>query len=242
MEYTKAIIFSAAIVIAAFLLGNAYRSKYEAKGTIEVTGLGEKSFISDQIVWEGSFERQNMDLKSAYADIEQDKKMVEEYLSRNGVKAEDIIFKAVNTTTKLIPRYHSNGTYAGDDFGGYNLSISVQITSQEVEKIEQLSRNITELLNSGIQFYSQPPRYYYTKLADLKIELISKATEDAKTRINTISQVTGAKTRKLVDAQMGIFQITGKNSDEEYSWGGTFNTSSKEKKASITMKLRYRAG
>jgi hypothetical protein len=38
---------------------------------------------------------------------------------------------------------------------------------------------------------------------------------------------------------MGIFQITGQNSNEDYSWGGTYNTSSREKTASITMKLNY---
>ena len=38
---------------------------------------------------------------------------------------------------------------------------------------------------------------------------------------------------------MGIFQITGQNSGEEFSWGGTFNTESKNKTASITMKLTY---
>jgi uncharacterized protein len=38
---------------------------------------------------------------------------------------------------------------------------------------------------------------------------------------------------------MGIFQITAQNSNEDYSWGGTYNTASKEKTASITMKLNY---
>jgi hypothetical protein len=38
---------------------------------------------------------------------------------------------------------------------------------------------------------------------------------------------------------MGIFQITGQNSNEDYSWGGVYNTTSKEKTASITMKLTY---
>jgi len=38
---------------------------------------------------------------------------------------------------------------------------------------------------------------------------------------------------------MGIFQITGQNSGEDYSWGETFNTASKAKTASITMKLDY---
>jgi hypothetical protein len=39
---------------------------------------------------------------------------------------------------------------------------------------------------------------------------------------------------------MGVLQIVGQNSDEAYSWGGTLNTSSKKKTASITMTLNYR--
>jgi hypothetical protein len=38
---------------------------------------------------------------------------------------------------------------------------------------------------------------------------------------------------------MGIFQITGQNSSEDYSWGGTFNTEAKKKTASITMRLEF---
>jgi len=44
----------------------------------------------------------------------------------------------------------------------------------------------------------------------------------------------------LKKANMGIFQITGKDSNEDYSWGGTFNTSSKEKTASITVKMEFK--
>jgi hypothetical protein len=44
---------------------------------------------------------------------------------------------------------------------------------------------------------------------------------------------------RLISANMGIFQITGQNSTEDYSWGGTFNTSAKDKTASITMRLSY---
>jgi len=122
---------------------------------------------------------------------------------------------------------------------GYILTQSLQIESKEVEKVEKISREITELLNKGIQFYSQAPRYYYTRLADLKIEMISKATEDARLRAEKIAENSGGKLDDLISAKMGIFQITGQNSNEDYSWGGTYNTSSKEKTASITMKLNY---
>ena len=71
--------------------------------------------------------------------------------------------------------------------------------------------------------------------------MISKATSDAKLRADNIAENSGGKLGKLISAKMGIFQITGQNSKENYSWGGTFNTISKLKTASITMKLTYNA-
>jgi uncharacterized protein len=232
-------LFSIAIVVAAIVLGRAIINRNDKEGVISVTGLGETDFISDLIVWEGSFEKANFDLKQAYSDLEKDKKLINDYLTVKGIKPENIVFNSVNTEKNTRSKYTSEGEYLGEEFLGYILSQTVQIESEEVEKIEKISREITELLNKGVQFYSQPPRYYYTKLGDLKIEMVSKATEDAHVRAEKIAENSGALIGKLISADMGIFQITGQNSSEDYSWGGTFNTSSKAKTASITMKLRY---
>jgi hypothetical protein len=94
-------------------------------------------------------------------------------------------------------------------------------------------------MNKGVQFYSEAPRYYYTKMADLKIEMIRKATEDARLRAETIAANSGSELGDLESASMGVFQITGQNSNEDYSWGGAFNTADKKKTASITMRLLY---
>ncbi|APD06258.1 hypothetical protein UJ101_00720 [Flavobacteriaceae bacterium UJ101] len=233
------VVMALALIISAVIIGNAYKNRAKKEGTISTTGLGEKNFSSDLIVWEGRFESNNFNLKDAYAKLEADKEGVLNYLTSKGLKKEDLIFSAVKTTENRKRNYSPNGEFMGEVFDGYNLSQSVQIQSKEVEKIEQISREITELLNKGIQFYSKPPRYYYTKLADLKVEMISKATEDARIRAEKISEFSGGELGELKSAKMGIFQITGQNSDEDYSWGGTYNTSSKEKTASITMKLIY---
>ena len=71
--------------------------------------------------------------------------------------------------------------------------------------------------------------------------MISKATADARARAEKIAENSGGNLGDLISAKMGIFQITGQNSKESYSWGGTFNTSSREKTASITMKLDYKS-
>ena len=44
---------------------------------------------------------------------------------------------------------------------------------------------------------------------------------------------------KLLNAQMGVFQITAKHSTERYTWGGTHNKTSQDKTAHVTMKLTY---
>jgi hypothetical protein len=69
--------------------------------------------------------------------------------------------------------------------------------------------------------------------------MIAKATEDARIRAERIAENSEAKLGDLISANMGVFQITGQNSGEDYSWGGAFNTSSKNKTASITMKLVF---
>jgi hypothetical protein len=238
-NHTSSIIFAIAIVIASLVFANGYVQRNRPIGTMTVTGLGEKDFTSDLIVWDGFFSKSGSDLKIASEQLSNDKRIIEEYLISKGVSKSEIIFSAVSIQEQKKQRYSDDGKYIGQEFEGYKLVQPIQINSKDINKIEGISREISELLSQGIQFQSEPPRYYYTKLSQLKLELVEKATVDARQRAEKISEKSGGKIGKLSTAQMGIFQITGQNSSEEYSWGGTFNTSSKEKSASITMKLTY---
>lgn len=239
MKSITAIIFSVAIVLAAIVLGNAVINRNKPQGTINVTGLGESNFTSDLIVWEGNFSRESSEIQTAYSNLEKDRKAITSYLESKGIPASQIIFNAVITNPQYRQNYSNDGRYLGQTFIGYQLNQSIKIESKEVEKVEKISREVTELLNQGIAFYSQEPRYYYTELESLKLEMIAKATEDARIRAEKIAENSGSKLDDLISANMGVFQITGQNSGEDYSWGGAFNTSSKNKTASITMKLVF---
>ncbi len=239
MKHISAIIFGAAIVIAAYFLSNAYVNRANPPQIISVTGLGNENFTSDLIVWEGQFSTNSGNLKNAFEQLNSDKDIVRSYLTSKGIAEGNIIFNSVQTNEQRDNKYE-NGNFVGSTFRGYQLTQSVKIESQNVTIIEGVAREITELLNKGVQFNSNPPRYYYTKLADLKIKMISKATEDARLRAEKIAENSGSKLGDLISAKMGVFQITGQNSGEDYSWGGSFNTSSKNKTASITMRLDYK--
>lgn len=162
-----------------------------------------------------------------------------QYLVTKGISEENLVFSTVNSKENSAPLYGPNGNSIGSIFTGYTLSQSVEINNKDVEGIERVSRKITELLNQGLQLYSESPRYYYTKIEDLKVEMILRATENARLRAEKNAENSGANLVELKEARMGIFQITGQNSGEDYSWGVAYNTSSKEKTTSITMKLTY---
>ena len=72
------------------------------------------------------------------------------------------------------------------------------------------------------------------------MEMLGKASANAYERAQVIAKGSEATVGPLISSSMGVFQIVGLNSDEEYSWGGTFNTTSKEKVASITVRTTYK--
>jgi len=238
-QHVNTIIISLAVVVAGYLLAKGYQSRASNQNAISVTGLGEENFTSDLIVWSGSFSYKDYELKTAYANLNRDQRAIKSYLIKKGVKSDEIIFEAVNIQKDFYYDYAADGTLRNTVFNGYNLLQVVKVQSKNVDLVENISREVTELIDSGVEFSSFAPDYYYTKLAELKIKMIEAATKDARERAAKIAENAGGSLGALKNADMGVFQITGENSSEDYSWGGSFNTSSKKKTANITIRLKY---
>jgi len=239
MRTLSAAIIGIAFIIGLFIVGRAYKYRSTTKETITVTGSAEKDFVSDLIVWKGSYSRRSMDLKSAYAQLKEDEGMVKKYLLSKGVQENQIVFSSIDIIKEYSYPTDANGRSLGQQFAGYNLTQNVRIESPEVDKINSISREATELIQQGIEFTSQPPLFYYTKLTQIKMDLLAKASADGKKRAEIIANNSGSSLGKLKKANLGVFQITGKNTNEDYSYGGTFNTTSLNKTGSITIRMEF---
>jgi len=232
-------IFSIAFIVAMAIAGNAFKNRNEKTQVISVTGMSERNFESDLIVWQSQFTVKRSTLTEAYAELKKQSETTRQFLISKGVSKEEITFAAADINKDYIYTYGPNGNITSSTFDGYKLTQNVKINSKNVEKIETISREITELINQGIEITSMAPEYYYTKLADLKIEMLAESAKDAFTRAETMAHNGDGKLGKLVNSSMGVFQIVAQNSSEDYSWGGSFNTSSKQKTATVTVKSQY---
>lgn len=237
----SAIIIGVCVMVSAFFVGwglSNFRSGIEH--TVTATGSASTNFESDLIVWRGDFNVHAETSEAAYRRLKSDADAVSKFLVDNGISADDISFSAVNIYHVTTDIYDENGNYRGYEYDGYDLSQSVTVTSSNLDDVEKVSTNISSLLSSGIEFTSQSPEYYYTKIDDVKLELIEKATENAKQRVDLIVDKSGAKLGKLSNSNLGVFQITAMNTGTSaYSYDGCVDTTSRMKTATITVKLTY---
>ncbi len=232
------LLFYPTLIIVALIIGMSFKNALGHLNRIDVTGGVTQDFTSDIIVAEATFKTKNIELKDAYKKLENDRKLISDYLDDNNVPMDDVVFSSINIQKKYEYKWDDDGTKY-EEFSGYLLKQSIKIESNQVLKIEALSRDITTLIDQGIEIQSKAPYYFYSKLADLKINMIAAATKDASERAMQIANSANSSLGDLIQAKMGVFQITAKNSTEGYSWGGTHNKTSKHKTATVTMRLSY---
>ena len=120
MKTNTAIVICAAIIVCAFILGGAYKYKYKEQNTIVVTGLGEEEFVSDLIVWRGWIVVDNPSITDGYAQLEVNKRKVQDFIMQKGIAPDDIVFMFVDSYKNTEPIYQ-NGNYVGQRFTGYTL-------------------------------------------------------------------------------------------------------------------------
>jgi hypothetical protein len=182
-----------------------------------------------------------MTSKEAYEKLKTDIDRVRNYLLQRGVKEDEIVFSSISMDENYEQAYTQDRSFIRRTFTGYTLTQNIMIQSPEVDKIEMISRDITELIDLGVELFSMAPEYYYTKLDEIKIDLIAKAAENARIRAEKIIEQSGGEISTLRTASLGVFQITPENSSaENYSYSGAFDVASKNKTAFITTRLEYK--
>lgn len=201
---------------------------------ITVTGSAYKVVKSDSARLEFEILSQKPSKQLAYNAVKTQLPVVKKYLQDSGIT--DIEVKAYNGYATY--RYAPNGNIT-NDIAYYNLSQSVIIKSDDVQKIKDISVDIQNLLDKDIDINVLSTEYFYSKLSDLKVELLKEATKDAKDRASAMLQATHNRPGKIQSVQMGVFQITPVDSTN-VSDMGINDTSTIEKKVTAVANVVFR--
>jgi len=225
----------ATIVSSVILSGGVLKVMKFTREQISVTGSATKEITSDYIIWKGTFSRRDSNLKAAYAGLKSDLEKIKSYFTSKGVDDKEVAVSSVSTS--VIHRKNDKGNDT-NDIQYYILSQTIEIRSGDVEKITDVSRESTDLIEQGVEFASCAPEYFYKKLDELKLEMLSKASENAKQRAENMARSTGNRIGLMRSARMGVFQITPATSTEVTDWG-TNDTTSLDKKVMAVVTVSF---
>jgi hypothetical protein len=185
--------------------------------TIGVTGSAKRRIRSDLVVWTATVSYKGDSMQGAYKALAAATPKVVEYLKHKGINAAEIVVDSI--TTKAIHAHDPQGRELEETITGYTMSQTVQVRSADVDRVTEVSRAATELINQGIMIDSGAPEYHYTRLGELKIQMLHEAAKDSRVRAEQIAHATGAKLGPLRSARMGVMQINPADSTETSSEG-----------------------
>jgi hypothetical protein len=222
------------VVCVAILAWAFLRVKGESQ-VINVTGSAKKQIESDLIVWRGKILVNDKDLVAGYNALQAATERTTAYLRQQGVPDAAVEVSSVSTNRNLSRDEKGNVT---DQVTSYDLTRTVTITSTDVRKIAQVASRATELIKEGVMLQSDAPQYLYTKLGDLKVQMLADATKDATTRARQIADNSGARLGPIRDARMGVMQINALHSTD-VSDSGNNDTTSLEKEITAVVSAKF---
>ena len=208
--FLAAIIFGIAMIICAVILSSTFVRVKGMGNQIAVTGAAYKPIVSDYAIWKGYFEVTSPQLAPAYTKLEQDLVKVKEYMKKQGF--DEGSYEVSNVD--INRRYNRDGIPTD-----YVLRQNITLELDDVERVRILARESSTLIREGVEFSSYSPTYIYSKLDDVKLEMIKAATENAKLRAEQLASTTGKKVGAPTSARVGVFQIRPQHSQEVSGYG-----------------------
>jgi len=209
-----------AVILSAGLV-EAFRIKHQEK-RITVTGSASRRIRSDLIVWRATVRSQNPDLTGAYKKLAADVPTLVDFIKTHGMTDQQITVSAASIT-EVHPRTQE-GVEQEAVVAAYVARQDVVVESADIAKVEQISREVTQLLDRGVYVQSTPPLYIYTRLAPLKIQMLADASKDARLRAEQIAINTNCTLGKLITGHMGVMQVNEKFATEVSAEGNNDKT------------------
>ena len=224
-----ALALSVAMVVSTIIASSTFLKSKKLDQTIVVTGSSKKRIKSDLMVWSSSVSVEAPKLPEAYARLTQDVGKVRAFLIAQGIPENQIVIFAVSTNPlRRISKVAQVSESLSGSIVGYQLRQSVEVRSSEIDKLTQVSRSVSQLINQGVLLDSEPPRYLYTHLSETKVEMLAEAARDARERAQQIAGSNGSKAGEMRTAQMGVLQVTAADSTQ-FTGEGMNDTTSLEK-------------
>lgn len=198
---------------SAWMIGKAIYAAKASERYVTVKGFAEKELPADLVIWPIAYSAVGDDLAEIQQRLDVDKQKITGFLEKRGFSKEEI-----STSIPQITDYQAQG-YSQHNGPRHRYSAQTILTlrSNQVTETKQAMQAADELVKSGVALmrnYEATPEFLFTKLNDIKPEMIAAATKNARQAAEQFAEDSGSTVGSIKNARQGFFSI---NDRDRYS-------------------------
>lgn len=204
-----AVVLAGGMVAGGYLLGDGLRRAHAAERSVTVRGLAERDVTADLATWTIAYASTGSDLANVRAEVEQNTNAVRAYFKGLGFPDD-----ALSATGVGVNQYTNNG------IPNITITQRMQLRTTDIERAQRAVANQFDLVRRGVTLQEgSAMSYSFTKLNDIKPEMVAAATKDARAAAEQFAKDSGTGVGGIKSATQGYFSIEPRDGDASGGYG-----------------------
>ncbi|AYN69029.1 SIMPL domain-containing protein [Euzebyella marina] len=212
LNWIKTLILAIAIMVAGYFVGNMHRLGKKYDRYVQVKGLSEREVDADLAVWPMNISLTGNDLVTLRQDIEGQNQKVVQFFKEQGFTDDELTRGTINVTDARENIYNNSSQFSEYR---YLATIEITVRTSDIPRLQKALAESSELISDGVLLGSKnswrPIEYMYTKLNDLKPEMVEEATKNAREVAEKFARDSQAKVGEIRVARQGLFSISDRD-------------------------------
>lgn len=206
--FGTAAILAVGMIAGGYLLGDGLLRAKDAERAVTVRGLAERDVTADLATWTISYSAASTNLGEAQAKVRGDTQSIEVFFKELGFPAAALQPTGANVTS-----------FTNDGITTYTVRQRLALRTQDIARAQKAVARQFDLVARGV-FLEEGSgmAYTFTKLNDIKPEMVAEATKDARASAQQFAEDSNSGVGKIKEATQGYFEIAARDG-ETGGWG-----------------------
>ncbi|MEX2639764.1 MAG: SIMPL domain-containing protein [Balneolales bacterium] len=204
------------LAVLGYLVSDAAIEIKQYERTVTVKGLSEQEHPADIVIWPIRFTEASNTLEDIYVSLENSSAVIRSFLVDQGISEDEISTDSPVVTDKSAQRYGGEG----DPEFRYVATQTVTVYSRDVDQVRTIMRGLAELGKQGIALgaedYQVQTEYLFTRLNEIKPQMIEEATMEAREVANKFAEDSNSRLGKIKTATQGQFSISPRDNNNPH--------------------------
>lgn len=229
------LIICTTLIISTIILSFGLSSIKNKVGSVSVKGASVQYVVADKALWDISFVQAGNNLEIINKNILEDTEKVKNFLKKFQLTEEEISLGQLDFIDMNAREYKDP-----NQKNRFIVTQTISVETNNINAIDRASKNLLELISENVYLKSSygimKPVYIFTKLDDIKNQMIDEATIKAKSAAEQFAKNSNVKVGNIKRANQGTFVISGRNKASQYDNNELYQ---KDKEIRVVSTIEY---